>query len=102
MTKAEWTKALSAAFAAPYTPKPVSGCGRAYVCLCGISKERRAVSAAAKTLGLTFLKDAYGTSGDALYIGYDNHDGHALGKADAVAERLKALGVRCYADAVSD
>lgn len=103
MTKPEWKKAFTEAFAAPFTPRErTSGCGRAYVCLTGIKKERRAVAAAAKEAGVMYLKDAYGTGGDALYIGYDNCDGRALGKADAVEASLKAAGIGCYVDAVGD
>lgn len=97
--------ALTAAFASPFTVKhgPTGGCGRAYVCLTGLDrKASAAVTAAAKTLGVLFLKKAYGTTGNALYIGYDNADGKALAKSEAVAAALNAAGVPCYADAVGD
>lgn len=102
MTKAEWTKVLTEAFAAPFTPSRPSGCGRAYVCLTNVKTERKAIAAAAKAAGIMYLRKAYGTGGDALYIGYDNGTGGPLGKADAVAAALTKAGVSCYADAVGD
>lgn len=103
-TVADMLEALTAAKAGPFTASPACGCGRAYVCLSG-SNERKEVNAfatAAKKLGLLFLRKAYGTSGNALYLGYDNADGKALGKAKAIAAALNERGVGCYVDAVAD
>jgi hypothetical protein len=97
-------EALTKALATPYTAGRSSGCGRAYVIVTagGDKKLVNAVAAAAKTLGVLWLKKAYGTSGNALYIGYDNGTGGPLAKAKAVAEALTSLGVAAYDDAVGD
>ena len=101
-------EALVAAYAAPYVAKPACGCGRAYVCFTGGSSPSEyratvnAVSAACKKLGVTFLRKAYGTSNNSIYVGYDNADGRALGKAKAMAAALTASGFPAYEDAVAD
>lgn len=102
LTKLEVLAALEAAKAAPVTPAPACGCGRAYVVVSGERPVINAVSAAAKKLGLTFLRKAYGTAGNALYCGYDNADGRALGKANAIAAVLNSRGLSAYVDAVAD
>jgi len=102
MEKSKAVEVLSAAKSAAYTPARASGCGRAYVCLCGDKAEVKSLAAACKALGLVFLKKAYGTSGNAIYLGYDNCDGRALGRAAAFAESLNQNGVKAYADAVGD
>ncbi len=98
----ETVEILTLANAAPFTAKPACGCGRAYVCVSGTRPEINAVSKACKKLGLTFLRKAYGTSGNAIYMGYDNADGRALAKAEAFAEVCRANGIKCYTDAVAD
>lgn len=100
--KQEIKEALIAANAAPYTPGRGYGCGRAYVVLSCAKADVKLVEAACKDLGLMYLKDAYGTSGKAIYIGYDNADGKALAKSEAFAKELNARGISCYSDAVSD
>lgn len=96
-------EAVKAAAEAPFAPHARGfGCGRAYVTVGGDRAEINAVSAACKKLGLMFLRNAYGTSGNAIYCGYDNADGRALAKAEAMASVLKARGLRAYVDAVSD
>ncbi len=102
MTKTEIFDAVKAAHAAQFTPAPASGCGRAYVVLACGAAERRAVATACKALGLMYLPKAYGTAGAAIYMGYDNADGRALGKARAFAAALKDRGIACYDDAVGD
>jgi hypothetical protein len=103
MEKAAVLEAVKAAFEAPVGPaKPACGCGRAYVCVSGDRATVNAVAAAAKKVGVTFLRKAYGTSGNAFYCGYDNADGRALAKAEAVAGVLKAKGLSAYVDAVAD
>ena len=102
MNKDEISVALKTAMQAPFVPARPSGCGRAYVIVSGTKDELKAFAVAAKAQGLLFLKKAYGTSGNALYIGYDNGDGRSLAKSQAVAESLKAFGLRAYADAVGD
>jgi hypothetical protein len=105
MDKVEARKALAAALDAAMasTAKgPCGGCGRAYVCLTGDRKQVNAMSAACKAMGVTFLRKAYGTGGNAIYMGYDNADGKALARSEAVAATLNELGVRCYSDAVGD
>ena len=102
-TKAEIAAALEAAWKAPYVAGPGYGCGRAYVCVSGLERaEVNALAAAAKKANILFLRKAYGTGGNALYVGYDNADGRATGKARAVAESLKGAGFKAYDDAVAD
>lgn len=102
LTKLEVLAALEAAKAAPVTAAPACGCGRAYVVVSGDRATVNAVSAASKKLGLTFLRKAYGTAGNAIYCGYDNADGRALGKANAIASELTKRGLSAYVDAVAD
>lgn len=102
-SKEELEAILSRAALAPYKPARASGCGRAYVAVSGLDRnELRALGAAAKKVGLMFLRKAYGTGGNVLYVGYDNADGRALGQAAAMAEVLNAAGVSAYVDAVAD
>jgi hypothetical protein len=93
---------LIAANAEPYTPARPSGCGRAYVSVCGDRATINAVSAACKKLGLMFLRKAHGTCGNVIYIGYDNCDGRALAKSEAFAKVLNERGIRAYTEAVGD
>jgi hypothetical protein len=95
-------EALCAAHAAPFTPARPSGCGRAYVCVTADKATVKAVAAACKRLGLRFLSKAYGSGCNAIYIGYDNCDGRALGKSEAFAAVLNERGIPAYADAVGD
>lgn len=97
---------LKAAMAVPATPKtgPFGGCGRVYVTL-SMGKDRKlvnAVAAAAKELGLIFQREAYYGMTNALYIGYDNADGRAMAKGEAVAKELTARGIPAYMDAHGD
>lgn len=80
----------------------VGGCGRAYVSLSGGKKVYNAVKKAAEKVGILYLKEAYGTYGEVLYVGYDNADGHAWAKAKAIAENLKEIGISAYEIGVSD
>jgi len=96
---------VRAANNAVYMPKAVAcGCGRAYVTLSSKNDRKtvNAVAKACKTLGLMFLRKAYGTTGNSIYIGYDNADGRALGRAEAFAAKLTEHGIPAYSDAVAD
>lgn len=97
-------EALKAAKDAPFVPARISGCGRAYVCVSGSDKDLlRAVAAGCKKLGLIFnRKGLYGVGRNAIYIGYDNADGKALGKSEAFAKALSDRGISAYHDAASD
>ena len=96
MTPQEIKTILSAALAAPYVAAPVSGCGRAYVVIYGDKTVTRALPKIAKELGLIYSKSL------GIYIGYDNADGRALGRAKAVATELKKAGLKAYDDAQAD
>jgi len=102
LSKSEVLAAVKAANEAPATAVRPSGCGRAYVVMTCSKEEIKHVASACKSLGLMFLKKAYGTSGNAIYFGYDNASGRAVGKSMAFAEALKAKGLSCYDDAVAD
>ena len=97
-------QAILAAKGAAFTPARASGCGRAYVCIssCADRKTVNAVAKACKAIGLLFLRRAYGTSGNAIYIGYDNCDGRAIGRSEVFAGVLREHGIACYSDAVGD
>ena len=101
-TKEEIVAALKAANDAKPETVRASGCGRAYVVVGGERAEINAISAACKKMNLMFLRKAYGVSGPAIYIGYDNASGIALGKAKKFAEVLNAHGIKAYDDAVGD
>lgn len=102
-TQAEIVKILTEANNASFTPARVTGgCGRAYVVMATDKATTRQVDNACAAVGLKFLAKAYGTAGNAIYIGYDNADGRALAKSQAFADVLNAAGLRCYADAVGD
>jgi hypothetical protein len=63
----------------------------------------KAVAAGCKKLGLLFeRKGHYGVGRNSIYMGYDNADGRALGKADAFAKALTDRGIRAYSDAKED
>jgi hypothetical protein len=100
MKAVELVPVLLAALEQPVVAKPACGCGRAYVC---VGKAwATEVGKACKKVGLMWLKKAYGTAGNAIYCGYDNADGKALAKANAICEALRAAGVSAYTDAVAD
>jgi hypothetical protein len=102
LSKVEIGVAMSAAMSAPWSAAPSCGCGRAYVCVSGSAAEKRAIAAECKRLGLMWLAKAWGVAGPAIYMGYDNADGRAMGRAKAFAEVLKAHGLSAYADGASD
>lgn len=102
--KANVLEALTAAWSAPYTKKTgaFGGCGRVYVSVSGEREFVNAFAAAAKKLGLIFQRKAHYGLRNALYVGYDNADGNALAKGEAVAEALKARGFSAYSEAFGD
>jgi hypothetical protein len=104
-SRADFVRVLEAAMMARNAAPRVraSGCGRAYVAVRGISKaERPAFMAAASAVGFVFMRKAYGTAGDVIYVGYDNADGRALGQAEAIAASLIENGISAYTDPVED
>jgi hypothetical protein len=103
LTKTEIAAALETAWKAPVGPAARScGCGRAYVCVSADRATVNAVAAAARKLGILFVRKNYGAGSNAIYCGYDNADGRALAKAETVAASLKAAGLSVYTDAASD
>ena len=85
---------LSAAFATPFQPERPSGCGRVYVC---VSKDHaKGIKAAAKRLGQIFQTTSHYGDRYALYVGYDNADGKALGQGTAIVSALNAAGISAY------
>ncbi len=104
LVKSEVVGILKAAMSAPYVPGRGCGCGRAYVTISEklARGEVKMMDEACKEVGLMFLRKAYGTFGNTIYIGYDNSDGRALAKAEAMAEVMRAKGLKCYVDAVAD
>ena len=95
------------------------GCGRVYVCIGAYgdilekdkgvkaankatTQEHRAlVKAAAKSLKKLYQRKGYGVT-NALYIGYDNNSGIELGQGTAIANNLRALGIKAYRSEVGD
>jgi len=99
LSKPEVVAAVRAALAAPVGPSgPSCDCGRAYVCVSADKATVNAVAAACRTLNVLFVRKNYGAGNNAIYCGYDNADGRALAKAEAVAMSLNAAGLRCYVD----
>lgn len=96
------TRAIETAFALPAEARRACGCGRAYVVFAEPRGVVNAVATSCRELGLLFLRKAYGTAGNALYVGYDNADGAALGRAHVVSDELNRVGFRTYVDAVED
>ncbi len=99
MTKEEILAAMTTAFSIKATPNGTSGCGRVYVVVSGDRSTINAVAAAAKKLNVIFQRRAHYGMSNALYIGYDNADGKALAKGEAVAASLSAAGLSAYMDA---
>ena len=82
---------------------PRCGAGRAYVLLGKTDRKTLlAFQGAAKQVGLKYLPEAYGAGKRALYVGYDNFDGTAIAQSELIAEKLKAVGLPVYAEAVAD
>jgi len=104
MTKDQVLTALSAALEAKFVPAPPSGCGRAYVCIShGADKATlKEIAKACKELRLIFQTKGYGVGNNAIYIGYDNADGRAIGRSKAFAQVLSEHGISAYPDAASD
>lgn len=104
LSKAEVIKAVEAAFALRPAPKTgaFGGCGRVYVVVSGDRATINAVAAAAKKLGVIFQRKAYYGLRNALYVGYDNADGRALARGEAIAEHLTAAGIPAYSEACAD
>jgi hypothetical protein len=100
MSNIDYHAALDAGLKAKVPAARPYGCGRVYVCVLG--RHVPGIRAACKRAGVLFLADAYGTTGNAIYIGYDNCSGRELARGTAVAEALNAAGIDCYADAVGD
>lgn len=101
-TTKKYRTAIAAAFAAPFHAERPSGCGRVYVCLSIDGKDVKHVKAACKALGLIFQPKAHYGLTNAIYVGYDNASGRLLGKGEAVAQALNALGVKAYMEACAD
>jgi len=87
---------------APYIAARASGCGRAYVCVSGDRALIKAVKKVCEQSGLIFNAQGYGVGKNAIYMGYDNADGRALGRARVFAEVLNRHGIAAYDDAASD
>jgi hypothetical protein len=83
------------------TPERPSGCGRVYVII-GDKQHAKLVAKACKIAGIPFYTKAYGTSGNAIYIGYDNASGRPLAQGTLMVEKLQEIGISCYRDEVGD
>lgn len=91
---ADVTEVLRAAFAAPVKNEQPMGCCRVYV---SVDKENaKLIKKAAKALGKLMQTRSYYGASNALYVGYDNHDGDVLAQATAVMAALKSQGISCY------
>lgn len=96
-----YNEVLLNAFVAPATPARPSGCGRVYVVLSD-KTHAKGIAKAAKAMGKIFQAKAHYGMTNALYIGYDNADGYALGIGTSVAAYLNANGIACYRDEHGD
>lgn len=77
-------------------------CGRAYVFV-GYGKLTKGMKAAKilEKYGFMLTSRPYGT-GLYIYVGYDNADGYAMGKAEMIAAEFKKVGIAAGADGDSD
>lgn len=98
--KLNYTRILNEAFTSPAAPERPLGIGRIYVVI--DKGHARGVAKAAKALGKIFQTKAHYGMKNALYIGYDNHDGRALARGTKVVEVLKAHGIGAYRDEHGD
>lgn len=81
----------------------VGGCGRAYVCFSKMpTKQLNTIKRALQLCGIRYMNEAYGVGKRVAYIGYDNADGYAWCRAEAIAKNLRAIGILCYEDGQSD
>lgn len=82
--------------------RATSGCGRVYVFV-GY-KSLRKNAKAVKTLERAGFRmtPRPGTKGVVIYVGYDNFDGGALGRGEAIAQSLRDSGIAAGMDADSD
>jgi len=60
-----------------------------------------AIESACQDMGKIFHRNGHGVQ-NAIYIGYDNCTGKEIGQANAVAERLKAIGIPAITEVVGD
>ena len=102
-------EALRVAQNVPYKPARPSGCGRAYVCVMTPDVDKKAkrkfhqdLLKACAELQLIFNVRGHGVGRNAIYIGYDNCDGKALGRSEAFAKSLCDAGIQAYPDAADD
>ena len=79
-----------------------SCCGRAYVFV-GFGKLTKGMKAAKilEKYGFKLTPRPYGT-GLYIYVGYDNADGYAMGKAEMIAAEFKKVGIVAGADGDAD
>ena len=77
-------------------------CGRAYVFV-GFGKLTKGMKAAKilEKCGVKLTPRPYGT-GLYIYVGYDNADGYAIGKAEMIAAEFKKVGIVAGADGDAD
>lgn len=74
------------------------GCCRVYVEIFA-GKDRALINdiaAACKEVGQIFQRKAHYGMSNAVYVGYDNHDGHALARGTLIADALRSLGIDAY------
>lgn len=98
-SKSETLKAARAAASAEPDRVRPSGCGRVYVTFLGKVLKRH--EEAFKAAGFR-LTPCPGVKSKAIYIGYDNHDGRALGRGEAVTRVLRGYGLPAISEAQAD
>jgi hypothetical protein len=92
-------EALEAAAAAP--AERACGIGRVYVVI--VDREHtRGIATAAGKLGRIWQKKAHYGMTNALYVGYDNHDGKTMAQGTAIVATLAKYGIKAYRDEHGD
>ena len=99
-TGIDYVSILNEATKSHIEPERPLGIGRIYVVV--DKAHARGIGAAAKKLGLIFQMKAHYGMKNALYVGYDNHDGRALARGTRVVEMLKAHGIGAYREEQGD
>ena len=92
---------ISSCLTSQVAPQRAIGCCRVYVVI-SEKAARPLVKAACQISGAMYLKDAHGTSGNAIYVGYDNCRGDVLARGAVLVKALQDVGVVCYRDEVGD
>lgn len=91
---------LQAGLAKAIQPAKKIGCCRVYVTF--DKADAKGVEKAAANLGKRFQKKAHYGLSNALYVGYDNCDGVAIARAEAIQAEFAAKNIGCCIEYCGD